>query len=377
LTSLNPASPGELVERVPQVGTAPKIKHRSSYLPTLDGWRAIAILVVMLDHAPTLHIGRWSTGRFHELGGFGVDIFFAISGLLICSRLLDEEETTGGLQIKGFYVRRIFRIQPAALFYLGVVLLLTLFHRLPVYGVGLITSLFLVRNYFGMNNTTAPAVGWVTAHYWSLSVEEHFYLILPSLLRFTRRWRAQILLGLAVAGFAWRMSLGNQVTSDFFSIRVRTEDCICFLFLSAGAAVLLRREGFRQLAVRYIRSFAVLPLAVIMLWFHRPLRSVVEIIPVFMVMSTMLHPEELAAKLLEWAPLRFVGRISYSLYLWQQIFLSCSWAPTIRPFGWLNCSALVWPCSFAAAIGSYYLIEKPFIRLGHRFAPPTTSGRPI
>ncbi len=105
--------------------------RRSSYLPTLDGWRAIAILLVMSDHVKALQPGRSSPAYVPGLGRFGVEIFFAISGLLICSRLLDEEEKTGKIGLKPFYIRRFFRIQPAALLYLLAVLVLTSFTACP------------------------------------------------------------------------------------------------------------------------------------------------------------------------------------------------------------------------------------------------------
>jgi len=88
------------------------------YRPTLDGWRAIAILLVMFAHGGSELF--YPNGRFvsstwlsiSQHGGFGVDLFFGISGLLICGRLLDENEKTGGISLCSFYIRRVFRILP-------------------------------------------------------------------------------------------------------------------------------------------------------------------------------------------------------------------------------------------------------------------------
>jgi peptidoglycan/LPS O-acetylase OafA/YrhL len=85
------------------------------YLPTLDGWRAIAVLCVILFHDSLHSYGVLSTAWFHEHGSFGVDIFFGISGLLICSRLLEEEDKYGRISLRRFYVRRAFRILPPLL----------------------------------------------------------------------------------------------------------------------------------------------------------------------------------------------------------------------------------------------------------------------
>jgi Acyltransferase family len=93
---------------------------RSGYLATLDGWRAIAIAGVLLDHATgTLRQAREYT--FMRTGPNGVSVFFAVSGFLICTRLLEEEQLTGKFKLKGFYVRRACRILPAAFCYLAII----------------------------------------------------------------------------------------------------------------------------------------------------------------------------------------------------------------------------------------------------------------
>ena len=94
---------------------------RSGYLPTLDGWRAIAIAGVLLDHATSGFHRQASWYPLLRTGPNGVSLFFAISGFLICSRLLEEEQLFGSISLKGFYIRRACRIFPAALTYLLVV----------------------------------------------------------------------------------------------------------------------------------------------------------------------------------------------------------------------------------------------------------------
>lgn len=88
----------------------------SNYIPTLDGWRAIAVLMVIGVHG--------STSPLLKYGGHGVNIFFVISGFLICSRLLDEEDRFGRISLKRFYLRRTFRILPPAFFYILAINLL-------------------------------------------------------------------------------------------------------------------------------------------------------------------------------------------------------------------------------------------------------------
>ena len=102
------------------------------------------------------------------------------------------------------------------------------------------------------------------------------------------------------------------------------------------------------------------------------------VIPVgfpLLVISTVLHPKSIACRILEWQPLRFVGHISYSLYLWQQMFFAGGRAPASWPLSDLQIFPLNYVAAFACAIASYYLIEKPLIRIGHKVAHPATPGR--
>src|SRR5438309_1226291 len=89
-------------------------------IPSLDGWRAIAVFSVIAYHDQVHHIGILSNSLWHEYGRLGVDLFFAISGMLICTRLLEEEAALGQISLKGFYIRRFFRILPPAFAYLAL-----------------------------------------------------------------------------------------------------------------------------------------------------------------------------------------------------------------------------------------------------------------
>src|SRR5215469_16278217 len=100
------------------------MKSERGYLPTLDGWRAIAVVFVILYHDSVYTLGPVSTAWFQSHGLYGVDIFFGISGLLICSRLLEEEELPGAISLQDFYIRRAFRILPPAYIYLFSIALL-------------------------------------------------------------------------------------------------------------------------------------------------------------------------------------------------------------------------------------------------------------
>src|SRR5579871_2004433 len=169
-------------------------------IPTLDGWRAVAILSVVAHHAVTGFYTSEVDYYAHSpavFGAFGVDVFFALSGLLITSLLLDECSETGRISLRGFYVRRAFRILPPYLLLLAAITVAGLWRsRSEIVG-----CLVFFRNY-----VPDASVGRWTQHLWSLAVEEHFYLIWPGLLVLSGVKRGKtVAAALAIAIGAWRM----------------------------------------------------------------------------------------------------------------------------------------------------------------------------
>lgn len=353
---------------------APKVT--SGYLPTLDGWRAFAILLVICSHDRPYRIGKLTLSWLHPTGGaYGVSLFFALSGLLICSRLLQEERVRGRIDLKGFYIRRVCRIQPAALAYLCVIGLLIGLGAISRTNNGVLSALLLARNY-------VPAIyhgdSWYTAHFWSLAIEEHYYFFVPALVVLLPRFRMAVLGLLFIAILGLHQLVGASIKSPFTDLEGG------IILLGAFVAVLLTRGWVRAACVRWLRPWAAVPM-VIGVWVLLALHNSAGNYMVFvlslplLIVSTMLHPESMIGRILEAEPLKFIGRISYSLYLWQQLFFArvVTWHPqwhrdalTWIQYSW--CRYLILP---AVAVASYYWIEKPFIRLGHRIATPATPGR--
>ena len=143
-------------------------RRTSGYLPTLDGWRTIAVCMVMLCHMP--HAGIRRGYLLTEVGAFGVDVFFAISGFLICTRLLEEERAHGRFSMGGFYLRRAFRILPASVFYLAVVGVLSLLRFFPLNWAGWWGALAFFRNY-QVFPESAGFSDWPTAHFGRLGLK--------------------------------------------------------------------------------------------------------------------------------------------------------------------------------------------------------------
>jgi peptidoglycan/LPS O-acetylase OafA/YrhL len=355
---------------------------KSGYLPSLDGWRTVAILSVICFHDSVHRVGFFSTSFLHTYGDFGVDLFFAISGILICSRLLEEERTTGRISLRGFYIRRFFRISPAAWTFLITYLLLAVVRLLPMDYGGVITGFLMVRNFWVHVAGDVPRT-WYTIHFWSLSVEEQFYLLLPSLLLLGKNRRSVLLASLSFAFVLWVGIVMHFPSLQVPAVWIRTDMRLHALLIPAWFAVMLGKQRMKKFATQWLRPWVVLSLFVLAIIFLGSggnklltLRALLAI-PVgfpLIVISTMLHPGSLLTKLLETWPMRFVGRISYSLYLWQQLFFFNDHTPAHWPFAVLQTFPFNYSAAFACALGSYYLIEKPLIRIGYRLAPPVSPG---
>ena len=344
---------------------------RSGYIPTLDGWRAVAIFWVLIGHDQAWRLGWFSNHWLRENRLRGVQLFFALSGFLICTRLLREESRFGAISLRSFYTRRLFRIQPAAMTYLFVVILLSLAGIIPVYWSGIAGSALMVRNIWP---TELHAGFWYTAHFWSLAAEEHFYLLLPGFLVSIRRRRLAILSILAVALETWRRIViaTPQLQKAFeWQVAQRTDVVLGGILLGSVFAVALTHGRLLHFAKSFLQPWvAVLYTGLVFFEMDRHHSTTVQavIITVYplLIVATSLHPEKFLSRLLELAPIRYIGRISYSLYIWQQLFFPGD--DPVAPHSFHSHIFLCWGATFACAIASYYLIETPLVRRGHRIA---------
>ena len=355
---------------------------QKGYLPTLDGWRAIAIVAVLLDHAAAnLRLSHPTVFRFTRMGPNGVSLFFAISGFLICSRLLEEEDLTGRISLKGFYLRRACRILPPAFVYLIVILLLGSTGLLAVTRAEWISCAFFFRNYLP-SPFSSDGWGGYTIHYWSLAVEEHFYLIWPMLLVSAGRLRARYLAtGLAIVVAVWRSWdfhhhwIAQKIPGLLFASR--TDVRLDGLLLGCLAALVVANVKGRSYAQRHLCGalwwLCGFAYAIVQLIARSHYYTIWESsLLALLVTGTVLNPQSFAGRTLEAPILKGIGRLSYSLYLWQQLFFL---EGTRFPLSLLQRYPLNILALFAAAAASYHLIERPIIRLGHRLAPPPTAGR--
>ena len=370
----------------PQLPSLSHNRASTGYLPTLDGWRAIAILLVMICHGGLFFFspyGPHPSGRFQMYSTrawIGVDIFFAISGFLICTRLLREQQRTGGINLRSFYIRRAFRILPPYLLYLAVAALLAAKGFIIVSRSEWFSCLLFFRNYLPTVHTRD--VGWYTGHFWSLAVEEHFYLLWPAvLLLLNRRGATQAAFVLILAIAIWRvmnMGFGDVPLYAVQTFERHTDTRLDSLLWGCIFAMAFASESGRRWMTKWIGPIACCASAITVILLATRLNAICDALrpPLFalIVATTVVHPQWLIGRILEDPRVRWLGRISYSLYVWQQLFLVGDVVPRPLPFGHWQELPLSLICILACATASYYFIEQPLIRLGRRLARPQTSS---
>jgi peptidoglycan/LPS O-acetylase OafA/YrhL len=363
------------------------VTHQKRYIPTLDGWRGLSIISVILYHG---RVGFFKSDsllmRLSAHGDIGVDVFFAISGFLICGLLLNEYAQDGSISLRRFYARRCFRILPAYYVAVAGITALSVFGVIHVKYSNLPSCLLFYRNYRPLGPDEAG--GFYTAHFWSLAIEEHFYLIWPMLLlavKPKRAGRVAFLLAMAVA--AWRTFEGHfelfpgiLIPSNLLA---RTDAKVDALLWGCIAAIYFPAIKRHAEGIRFSQLW--LPIGAILLViekFHAPGLVVLQavLIPA-LVLSTVVQPDNLLGRVLEWQALRWIGTISYGLYLWQEIFLpQLASEKSLGVFHYVQQPPWNVLAILACGCLSRYLIELPMTRLGHRLSAtvpePDSSPHP-
>jgi len=354
------------------------------YRPALDGLRGISILAVLGFHAGIAWLG----------GGFlGVDIFFVLSGFLITALLCEEWERHGSISLKGFYIRRLRRLVPAlvAMLVLYTIAMLIL-HRggdllYPLRSVLLV--LLYVANWAMMADPAS--IQYHLGHAWSLSIEEQFYLIWPLLLLWLFRKgisRRDIVLTVIVGLVAsacvhlvlWRE--GASFSRVYYGLDTRAFSLLagCLVGLMTAWGMLpaspRARRWFGRGAALSVAALAVLTVISVFGTIY-PAGSIylaASAAAAVIVIALMLSPSGRLARLLGWPPLVWIGRLSYSLYLWH--FPIYAFFHTIMPRERYGLMALLPPTivTFIAAIASYYGIERRFYQ---RTPKPVPTPDPV
>ena len=345
------------------------------FRPDLEGLRGVAILLVLLYHARVPGTD----------GGFvGVDVFFVLSGFLITGLLLREHERFGRIDLGAFYARRARRILPAALVVLAATMILSWFLLAPldlprVAGDAVASALFFgnihfaagATDYFGTDLTPSPVI-----HYWSLGVEEQFYLLWPALLILaTRSHRPRVAAGLLLAGLAILSYLAALVLTDaapawaFYSLPTRAWELALGGLLAVGAGGLGRLPNRVAVPIGWLGLGAILA-AVVLIVPGTPYPGLAALLPAFGSAAVILAGARRGsvASLLAVPGLRFLGRISYSVYLvhWP-IFVLPAASLAVGEDLPLEVRVALAALSVVVGWASFRWVEQPIHR-GPRFA---------
>jgi len=358
--------------------------EKDNFRPDIEGLRGIAVLLVVLYHAGTL-----SNSSLQVPGGFiGVDLFFVISGFLITGLLIRERERTGKVSFSRFYARRVRRILPAAAVVLLVTLvisyqLVALSARSAVMEDGASSAVSIANIRFAMttdyfnpaNNSFSPFL-----HFWSLGVEEQFYFIWPALLALVA-WRrprlgaAVALSVVVVVSFAASVIVTqSSPATAFYLLPTRAWQLAAGGLLAIGVGSLARTPQLLRAAVSQALSVAGWVALAALIWIALTLDSktvpypgTAALLPTLAGVVLIAAGAEQAGPgaMLRLMPIRFLGKISYSLYLWHWpililggLYLGGPLDQALTPFQALALAAF----SIPVATVSWGLVEEPFRR---------------
>jgi peptidoglycan/LPS O-acetylase OafA/YrhL len=329
-------------------------------LAKLDFLRALSAGIVVAAHYGSTAIPA----------GFGVLTFFVISGFLITHLLLRESQRTGTISLRNFYVRRSLRIFPALyVFWVAAVVALLVHHNKVQWGAAICALLYVENYYQGLH-----WVGSFFTHTWSLGVEEQFYILWPGIFLLSRKSLPGLMRGLLVAIpclWVYRAVLQYAGVSDeyiYTSFETRIDSilvgCLLSVVLFTGAAAKVVNEVRRA---RYIPLVVgLLLLSVLYFETHAPNYRNVIGYAIDPVLLAVLIAQLTSMNGWEWmdaAPISYLGRISYSTYLYQGLVVLLLKPYIPARFSIVTYFLGIW----VVAALSYELVEKPFLKLKRRF----------
>lgn len=355
---------------------------KAIHLPGLNGLRAFAALAVVVSHLRLAHdqFGLPKTGSL-QLAQYGVTIFFALSGFLITFLLLKEKEQTQTVDVKSFYIRRILRIWPLYYFYLALAVLSLWLTQPEALPGQILFYIFMLANVPFIMDKALPKVD----HYWSLGVEEQFYLFWPLLMKKLKR-PVQFIIGVIVfftiaKGITGFLKAKYQIEIPYLIFTVVRFDCMAIGALGAFVVHYNKAKILEICHHKISQAFAWITMLLLTfnLFKIHPLvnHSFVAFMTVVAILNVAFNKKTVVG--LDHSILDFLGKISFGLYVYHPLVILAAVKASIllspnRPPSM--------PLVYIAVIGgtilishlSYQWLEKPFLKLKDKYAIIPSSG---
>ncbi|MCP5093776.1 MAG: acyltransferase [Gammaproteobacteria bacterium] len=334
--------------------------RKLSYRPDIDGLRAVAVLAVIASHLPE---------KFLPSGFLGVDVFFAISGFVVTASLLSQKRTKLSQLYVGFLARRIKRLMPALTLCVAVTGFVVLAtdpfprHSIQTGLAALFGFANIVLFFFELDYFSPSSLFNAFTHMWSLGVEEQFYVVFPLFAwlfyyrlhstTFQALARAMVVGGtISVVMFAWLYE--DHQAAAFFLMPTRIWE------LGVGALIFLGPRRMRSAQYQgVLRRLSPFALAGLLVCFLMPEHYAVPATIAAVGFTGLLLANEghsLAVRVLTLRPVVYVGKISYSLYLWHWPIIALG--PILLATAWRSSAVYVVAAAIAAVI-SFHWVEEP------------------
>ncbi len=355
------------------------------YMPVLDGLRALSVLMILGFHK----LGPL-TEKISKLvnGWISVDLFFLVSGFLITSILLKEQDKKGSFSLKNFYIRRWLRLCPAYYVFLGIMFVWMLFRGQHDYAAYLVAGAYLTN----MDSVFAwgllpPASGLL--HTWTLGVEEQFYLLWPSCLRITGKKALSFALSVCAVVYVWRLWL-VATGASWVRIYVGFDTRIDSIMFGVATCLLWRQAALREkftplLSKSSVQVVLASTLLLFCHWLQHPgcgvryeelllwgvKMPIVLVLICLLMVSLLANSSTVLGKILSSKVLTWIGRLSYSIYLWHVVVSF----PVVNSMIGTLCfhrKYIVEIVNYAACLGmaslSFYFIEQPFLKIKTKYS---------
>lgn len=348
------------------------VEASPGHLPSLDGLRAISILLVIVSHL---------FERAIIPGNFGVTLFFFISGFLITRLLFVEMQCFGRIDGIAFYVRRFLRLYPVIITYSVAMVVFCLAINKPIILKELLSALFYFSNYlFSHLSQSGSHFEMPVEIFWSLSVEEHFYFAVPLIFVLVAgkpRYMLSIAVAICLFCLAIRIFYVNYLPEvmNFKFIEIRSETRIDSIAFGVLLSVLAQMRFGQNLIVKFGRPLPFFVCCAVILFTlgyrSQILRDTiyfsVQGLCLIPILSLLVFSQNLAfiRSVLNVRIVTWIGKLSYSIYVWHLgVYVLLGPLYTGFPMALHHIALVVTAVTIGAC--SYYAIERPFIRLGHR-----------